>query len=334
MPSSPHIPKIILDTDPGGDDAFALLWLQSLARQGLADIVAVTATSGNVSAELTFAGASKLLKLGGFDGVEVGRGASRALKSSIDDAAHIHGADGMGNLSHTLPKSDRSFATARLSDDLLIENLTAYPGEITLVAIGPLTNLASVERKAPGILQSAKEVIIMGGAFQTYGNVTPTAEFNIAFDPEAAQTVLASCHNVVIIPLDVTHQVIFTPEMAAQVAQAHPQNPISAFIVVLSRFMTATASAYHETSKVAGFLVHDAVTLAYLFYPETLMFRRAQVMVETEGRWTRGQTLWDCRHTPKPLSNAWVATQVDSEWLLANLVEDLKYLTSIQSTYS
>lgn len=319
-------PKLIVDTDPGGDDALALLWLQSLARQGLAELLAVTTTSGNVGAALTFAGASKLLKLGGFDGVEVGRGVSKELDVAVEDAAHIHGADGMGNLSHTLPESDRPFATARSADDILIEHLTAHPGEITLVAIGPLTNLAAAERKAPGILQSARELVIMAGAFQTYGNVTPHAEFNIAFDPEAAQTVLASRRDLVIIPLDVTHQVIFTLDMAAQVAQVRPQNPVSTFIVVLSHFMTSTALAYHETKGTAGFLVHDAVTLAYLFYPETLTFRRAQVRVETQGTWTRGQILWDCRHSPKPSSNAWVALQADSEWLLANLVEDLKRL--------
>jgi inosine-uridine nucleoside N-ribohydrolase len=323
------IPKIILDTDSGGDDAVALLWLQSLAGQGLAEIVAVTTTCGNVSAELTFAGASKLLKLGGFDGIEVGRGVSRGEKFSIEDAAHIHGADGMGNLSHTLPNSDRTFAAARYSDDILIENLTAHPGEITLVAIGPLTNLAAVERKVPGILQTAKELVIMGGAFQTHGNVTPQAEFNIAFDPEAAQEVLASRRDIVIIPLDVTHQVIFTPSLATQITQANSQTSISSlstFLVALSRFMASTALAYRETKGISGFLVHDALTLAYLFYPETLTFRRAQVTVETQGIWTRGQTLWDCRHTSKSPSNAWVAIQTDSEWVLAHLIEDLKRL--------
>jgi inosine-uridine nucleoside N-ribohydrolase len=320
------IPTIIVDTDPGGDDAVALLWLQSLARQGLAEIVAVTTTGGNVRAELTFAGASKLLKLGGFDGIEVGRGVSSGLDYSVEDAAHIHGADGMGNLSHTLSKSDRTFASARHSDDILIEKLTAHPGEITLVAIGPLTNLGAVERKVPGILQTAKELVIMGGAFQTYGNVTPQAEFNIAFDPEAAQVVLASRRDIVIIPLDVTHQVIFTPSLATQITQANPQTSISTFLVALSRFMASTALAYHETKGISGFLVHDALTLAYLFYPETLTFRRAQITVETQGMWTRGQTLWDCRHTPKLPSNAWVAIQTDSEWVLANLIEDLKRL--------
>jgi inosine-uridine nucleoside N-ribohydrolase len=292
----------------------------------LAEIVAVTTTSGNVSAPVTFAGAAKLLTLGGFDGVEVGRGVAKSQEFEVDDAAHIHGADGMGNLSHTLPDSDRSFETARYSDEILIEMLSRHPGEITVVAIGPLTNLAAAETKHPGILSRAKEIVIMGGAFQTYGNITSEAEFNLAFDPEAAQVVFSSRSDLVVIPLDVTHQLLFTPDMAHHIAQVQPKNAIATFLVALCQFMVTTALAYRETKGVPGFLVHDAATLAYLFYPETLTFRRSQVQIETQGRWTRGKTVLDQRHQAKPTSNAWVALQADREWLLANLVEDLKSL--------
>lgn len=325
------IPKIIVDTDPGGDDSFALLWLQSLAKQGLAEIIAITTAKGNVSAHQTFRGASQLLNLGGFDRVEVGRGVDRGQGGA--DATYIHGADGMGNLSHTLPPPHRSFETARYSDDILIEKLQEMPGEITLIAIAPLTNLAAAEQKSPGILRRAKEIIIMGGAFQTPGNVTPEAEFNIAFDPEAAQIVFSSREDLVVIPLDVTHQLIFTPEMAAQLypvasGAIQRQSSIGQFIVALSDFMTKTSLIYRETKGVQGFLVHDAATLAYLFYPETLMFRRAQVNIETQGTWTRGKTIVDYRHSAKCSANAWVASQVDSVSLLAGMLEDLKCLTS------
>ncbi|HEY9642316.1 MAG TPA: nucleoside hydrolase, partial [Coleofasciculaceae cyanobacterium] len=174
-------PKIILDTDPGGDDSFAFLWLMSLAKRELAEIVAVTSVDGNVHARLTFAGSCKLLKLCGFDAVEVGRGLIGGSESDdVEDAGAIHGADGMGNLSHTLPDSDQSYESARYSDDLLIEKLKERPGEITIIAIGPLTNLAAAERKLPGVLNLAKEILVMGGAFQVPGNITPAAEFNIA----------------------------------------------------------------------------------------------------------------------------------------------------------
>ncbi|NDJ16177.1 nucleoside hydrolase [Myxacorys almedinensis] len=332
MNSQLNVPKIIVDTDPGGDDSFALLWLQSLAKQGLADIVAVTAAAGNVSAKRTFQGASRLLQLGGFDAVEVGRGVCRELEG-IGDAAYIHGLDGMGNLCQTLPASPRSFDTARSSDDILIEKLQAMPGEITLVAIAPLTNLASAEKKSPGILKRAKEIVIMGGAFHTPGNVTSESEFNIAFDPEAAQTVFASRNDLIIIPLDVTHQLIFTPTMAAQLHRPQTKRPftprqsqLAQFITTLCDFMTQTALAYRETQGLPGFLVHDAATLAYVFYPETLAFCRARVNVETQGIWTRGKTLIDSRHRAKSSANAWVASTVECASVLAIMLEDLKHL--------
>jgi inosine-uridine nucleoside N-ribohydrolase len=318
--------KIILDTDPGGDDAFALLWLQSLAKQGIAEIVAVTTVDGNVRARQTFSGASQLLALGNSDPVDVGRGVITDTESDIGEASHIHGKDGMGNLSETLPKPIHGYKKATFSDDLLIEKLNAAPDEIIVIAIGPLTNLASAERKSPGILKKAKEIIVMGGAFHTYGNVTPHAEFNIAFNPEAAQTVFSNRADIVVIPLDVTHHLIFTPEMAAQVRGVKPDSAIAKFVVSLCDFMTQTALAYRETKGVPGFLVHDAATIAYLFYPETLTFRRAQVSIETQGTATRGKTLIDDRHVPKVTANAWIATQVNEIETLAILIEDLKFI--------
>ncbi len=139
------------------------------------------------------------MALGGFDSVEVGRGVPVAGKAG-EDAAHIHGADGMGNLSTTLPAAANDYDTARFSDDIIIETLNAAPDEITLVAIAPLTNLASAEKKCPGILKKAKELVIMGGAFHCPGNVTPHAEFNIWYNPDAAAIVFNSRDDSVVIP--------------------------------------------------------------------------------------------------------------------------------------
>jgi inosine-uridine nucleoside N-ribohydrolase len=318
--------KLILDTDPGGDDSFAFLWLQSLAKQGLAEIVAVTAADGNVHAQYTFTGACKLLQLGGFPDVEVGRGVIGGSVGEVEDAGAIHGADGMGNLSHTLPASNQTYETARYSDDVLIDKLKQAPGEITIVAIGPLTNLAAAERKSPGILQLAKEIVIMGGAFAVPGNVTPEAEFNIAFDVDAAHLVFNQCNHLVVIPLDVTHQLIFTNEMAQRISAVNSHHSIAQFVMALCQFMVNSALAFRETRGQAGFLVHDAATLAYLFHPETLLFRRGRVHVETRGEWTRGKTILDRRHSAKSNPNAWVAMDVDSVNLLAVMIEDLKYL--------
>jgi inosine-uridine nucleoside N-ribohydrolase len=319
--------KIILDTDPGGDDCFAFLWLISLARQGKAEIVAVTSVDGNVSARLTFAGSCKILKLCGFDAVEVGRGVMGGSESDdVEDAGAIHGADGMGNLSHTLPELEQKYESARYSDDILIEKLTEFPGEITVLAIAPLTNLAAAEVKSPGIFNLAKEIVIMGGAFQVPGNITSEAEFNIAYDYAAAKLIFDRYIHLVVLPLDVTQNLVFTNEMAQHVAEVNFENAIAQFIVALCKFMVGTAMAFRETGGIRGFLVHDAATLAYLFYPETLLFRRTQVWIETQGEWTRGKTLFDDRHKTKVGANAWVAMQVDSVNLLAAMAEDLKHL--------
>ncbi|KAM3096698.1 nucleoside hydrolase [Phormidesmis sp. 146-12] len=328
MNSYSSIPKIILDTDPGGDDIFAFLWLQSLTRQGLAEIIAVTTTAGNVSAQKTFSSACQIMELNGFSHIEVGR--STLDSPSPEDATHIHGSDGMGNLSSTLPRPTRDYEMARKADDLLIEKLTAQPGEITLVAIGPLTNLAAAEKKSPGILQKAKEIVIMGGAFFCPGNVTPHAEFNLWFDPQAAAVVLDSRSDLVILPLDITRNLIFTREMAAAIVQTNPNtnpnSPLAKLIVNLCEFMIKTALSYRETNGISGFLVHDAATLSYLFYPETLRLQRAKVWVETKGEWTRGQTTIDLRHNAKQPANAWVALQVDQTKFFMSFVEDLKRL--------
>ncbi len=316
--------KILFDTDPGGDDVFALLWLQSLAKQGHAEIVAVTTVAGNVSAQYTFANACKTLALGGFGHVEVGR--SVPVDEGGDDASHIHGNDGMGNLSRTLPEPKRRLSEARRSDDIIIEKLNAAPGEIILVAVGPLTNLAAAEEKAPGILRKAKEVVIMGGAFRQQGNITPCAEFNIYCDPEAAQKVFASRDDIVVLPLDITKKVTFTTERAGAVAETAPDSRIARFLAGLCEFMARTSMSYRSTEGVRGFHVHDAATLAYLLYPETLSFRRAKVRVETKGEWTRGKTVLDDRHGAKTEANAWVALQVDATNLLAIMVEDFKVL--------
>lgn len=319
--------KIILDTDPGGDDIFALLWLLSLVKQGFVELIAVATAQGNVDANVTFACASQVLALTGFTEIKLGKGVIfNAIE--IGDAAYIHGNDGMGGLAQTLPQVFHDYATAPNSDDLIIEKLNAYPGEIILIAIAPLTNLASAEIKSPGILKKAKEIIIMGGAFQVPGNVTSQAEFNIAFNVEAAQTVFNSRNDIVVLPLDVTNQVILTPIMVQEITLLNPTNVTGKFIVQLTDFLTQTSLTYRQSEGKNGFLVHDAATIAYLFYPETLFLRRAKVEIETQGRFTKGQTIFDDRHVTKTHPNSWVALQVDAANLLASLIEDLKVLLS------
>ena len=316
--------KIIFDTDPGGDDIFALLWLLSLQKQGKAELIAVTTAEGNINSKLTFINASKVLSLGGFEQVELARGVT-VKKSQVADAAYIHGMDGMGNISNSLLAAKHDFDSAIYSDELIIDKLNAHPGEITIIAVAPLTNLAAAETKNPGILKKAKEIVIMGGAFKVPGNVTPHAEFNIFYNPEAAEKVFASCNNIVVLPLDITEKLIFTPEMAEDIVRNSESN-LTQFISDLCNFMTETNLRHRQTKGTKGFLVHDGAAVAYLFYPDTLLFRRAKVDIETKGNYTQGKTLFDERFTAKTDANAWVALQVDKVGLFASLLEDLNFL--------
>lgn len=317
--------KILVDTDPGGDDIFALLWLQSLVKKGVAELVGVTTADGNVGGEFTFRSACKVLEIGGFKDVEVGRAVPLNQPTS-EDAAHIHGGDGMGNLSQTLPEPTRQFNRARYADEMIIEALEAAPGEITIIGLAPFGNLAAAEAKKPGILTKAREIVMMGGAFKTRGNVTPVAEFNVGYNPEAAQRVLSSREDMVVVSLDVTREVIFRREMSEAIARVNPNHSLAKFILALTEFMIGSSLRYRETNGIEGFLVHDAVTVAYLFYPETLLFQRGLVGVEMEGKYSRGQTILEERPVAKTRANAWVSWQCDRDNLLASLVEDLKEL--------
>ena len=324
LKSKIQMTKIIFDTDPGGDDIFALLWLLSLQKQGLAELIAVTTAEGNINSKLTFINASKVLSLAGFEEVELARGVT-VKNSQVADAAYIHGMDGMGNISHNLPAAKHDFDNAVYADELIIDKLNAHPGEITIIAVAPLNNLAAAETKCPGILQKAKEIVIMGGAFKVPGNVTPHAEFNIFYNPEAAEKVFASCNNIVVLPLDITEKLIFSPEMAEDIVRKSESN-LTQFILNLCNFMTEANLRYRQTKGTKGFLVHDGAAVAYLFYPDTLLFRRTKVDIETQGNHTLGKTLFDERFTAKTNANSWVAFQVESNGLLASLLEDLTFL--------
>lgn len=315
---------IILDTDPGGDDIFALFWLWSLVQQGVAELVAITTAGGNVAADRTFANASQVLHLLGQSHIAIGRGTNPG--TATEDAAHIHGNDGMGNLSATLPTATHEFATAPMSADLIIDRLSAAPGTITLIAVAPLTNLAQAERQCPGILRQAREIVIMGGAFYHPGNVTPQAEFNLWFDPAAAVIVLQSRPDLVLLTLDVTHRLRLTPALLQTAIAGFDNQPRSHFLTQLCEFMVSTALGYRETNGIPAFLVHDAAAVGAVFYPELFSFKRAAVQIETQGQWTKGQTVLGDRRFASPNLNAWIALDVDESLFFTHLLSDLRQL--------
>lgn len=382
-PEATVMPQIIMDCDPGGDDVFALFWLLALHNKKICNVRAVTTTEGNVKAPLTFAAADKVLQLlsgtkstsdvavcaqtpadsrhGHRDArIAARRVYAEAIAAGVggggdgfSDAAHIHGCDGMGGLSQRLASGETHYAEAEESYERLIRELEHSPGEITILATGPLTNLADAERTRPGVLRKARRIIIMGGALPgTRGNITPLAEFNFAFDSAAAALVMedAGLEDIVLMPLDVTAQLVCTDAMVTDsLLQGHEvvkcttadgkYEPTACgagqFLHDLASFMFKTALQFKETDGQRGFLVHDASTVLALFYPECLQFTRAQVSVvvsEPKGRHhgidTNGMSFVDRRHCPKLKANAWVGTGIDSAGALSIMIEDLRQLLS------
>lgn len=380
-PEAAAVPQIIMDCDPGGDDVFALVWLLALRKQGVCDVRAVTTTEGNVKAPLTFAAADKVLQLFLSADVDVcaqtpadsrngDRGARTVARQAyaeavaegaggsgdgFSDAAHIHGCDGMGGLSQRLASGDTRYTEAEESYERLIRELDQHPGEITILATGPLTNLADAERARPGVLRKARRIVIMGGALPgTRGNITPLAEFNFAFDAPAAALVMedAGLEDIVLMPLDVTTKLVCTDSMVtdsllegrnvadgSQLSVEGMYEPTvdgaGRFLYDLSSFMFKTALQFKETDGRRGFLVHDASTILALFYPECLQFTRAMVSVavsEPKGRRhgidTNGMSFIDRRHCPKLEANCWVGVEIDAAGALSIMIEDLKQLLS------
>ena len=299
-------PQIIFDTDPGADDAIALLWLLALHAAGHIELHAVTTTSGNVDRRTVFANALRICALAGASALPVARGAACAGPH----AAHIHGADGLAGHSDMLPAASREFATAPPAERVLVDTLDAHPGELTLLAVGPLTNLAAAERLRPGCLRRARRIVLMGGSLGA-GNVTAHAEFNVYHNASAWRTVLnAALADVV--TLDVTRNVWLAESDLPQ-----PRAPSAAqrfFLAVAHSMASTTASR----GTAPGFLLHDAVAVAAVCYPPLLGFRDAALDVVVDDTARHGKLL---ERAPAP-PNARLATHADRRGLIATLLQD------------
>ena len=271
--------RILLDCDPGLDDALAILLAHGDPD---IDLVAITTVGGNVSLENTTRNALQLAEYLGMKGVPVAAGAATPLVRVAEDASHVHGAQGMG----TVRLPDPTLAPSSVhAVDLIIETLRSAPGTIHLVATGPLTNIALALRKEPAIAEWAASFVIMGGSF-TRGNATPAAEFNIYADPEAAAVVFAADWEVVMIGLDLTLQAIATAEIVDRMRELGRLG--DELLVPLSTFWNDP-----NDPDFRGQAVHDVVAVAYVVHPEWFESRPARVDVETDGRFTSGMTVVD-----------------------------------------
>ncbi|HBM14923.1 MAG TPA: nucleoside hydrolase [Lentisphaeria bacterium] len=274
--------KVIIDTDPGIDDTMAIML--ALKSPEL-ELVGLTAIYGNVSCDQSSINALKLLEIAGRRDIPVAKGSNVPLFIEPHRyATHVHGEDGLGNSNLPVPKGKVLDISAA---EFIVKMVLKNPGEITLVSIGPLTNIALAARIEPGIIKLVKEVVIMGGAATVRGNVTPVAEANIWQDPHAASIVFSAGWPLTMLGLDVTTKIIQTEEYLNEIYLANntATNLIKAVMPFYQNF-------YFKRFGSKNIHTHDPSTIAYLLNSKLFTVKPIPVFVETEGR-CAGQTVPD-----------------------------------------
>jgi purine nucleosidase len=273
--------KIIIDTDPGQDDAVAILL--ALASPEF-DVLGITVVAGNVPLPLTELNARKIVELSGRINIPVFAGCAVPIDRPLVTAEHVHGRTGLDG--PTLPDPKIQLHPQH-AVDFIIETLRAEP-DVTLCPLGPLTNIATALRRAPEIAQNIREIVLMGGGFFEGGNITPAAEFNIYVDPTAADIVLRAGIPTTMIPLDCTHQALTTaPRVAAFRALPNRAGPA---VAELTDFFERYDKEKYGS---AGAPLHDPCVIAYLLAPNLFQSRFVNVEIETKSPLTLGATVVD-----------------------------------------
>ncbi len=308
--------RIIIDTDPGQDDAIAILL--ALASPEL-DVAGITAVAGNVPLGLTQKNARKICELAGRTDVPVFAGASRPLLRPLVTAEEVHGKTGLDGPAlpePTMPLQDR------YAVDFIVETvMDAEPGAITLCALGPLTNIALALIRTPEIAARIGEIVLMGGGYFEQGNVTPSAEFNIYVDPHAADIVFKSGVKLVVMPLDVTHKALTTRARVEAIRTIG--SPVTAAAADLLDFYERYDERKYGTD---GGPLHDPCVIAWLLKPELFSGRDCNVAIETGSELTMGATVvdwWGVTDRPK---NAMVIRDIDADGFFALLTDRLARL--------
>jgi purine nucleosidase len=308
--------SIIIDCDPGHDDALAILL--ALGSPAELEVLAITAVAGNVPLALTEENARKVCELAGRPDVAVHAGCDRPLVRELVTAEYVHGRTGLDGAD--LPEPRMPLAPAH-AVDAIVELLRSHaPGTITLCPTGPLTNLALALRKAPDIVPRIKEVVLMGGATGE-GNITPSAEFNIYVDPHAAKIVFEAGVPLVMHGLDMTHQALVTPPRLEAIRALG--TPLSRAVADLLAFY----NGYDQTRRGrAGAPLHDPCVIAYLLRPALFGGRSCHVAIETHGEHTLGRTVVDWSRRTAKTPNATVIDEIDADGFFAVLTERLARL--------
>ncbi|MFI6419481.1 nucleoside hydrolase [Streptomyces sp. NPDC050842] len=321
---------VILDCDPGHDDAFNILLA---AAHPSVDLLAITTVAGNQSLEKTTLNARRVCEAAAIRDVPIAAGAAGPLHARPQGgplvAENIHGGSGLdgpnweptfGHGEPTVPQDPRDALT------LLRDTLTAHPAPVTLVPTGPLTNIATLLLAYPRLTACIERIVLMGGSVER-GNSTPAAEFNILCDPEAADIVFGCGVPVTMFGLNATHQVRATPEVVARLAALG--TPLSRLCVELLTYFTQT---YREVYGFDAPPLHDPLTVAHLIDPSLVSLVRAAVRVELAGTWTRGATVVDLDGVTGLPPNADVGMEVDAAGFWDLIVEAVRVLGSTRPT--
>ena len=306
--------KIIIDTDPGQDDAVAILL--ALASPEQLDLLGVVAVAGNVPLSFTATNARKVLELGGRPDLPVHAGCRRPMLRLPRTAEYVHGPTGLNGPDLPDPKMPLG---PQHGVDWLIDTVEAHaPGTITLCTLGPLTNIAMAFVKAPDLPGRLKRIVMMGGGCFEAGNVTPAAEFNIYVDPEAADVVLRSGVPITMLPLDLTHQVLSTPERIAAIRALGNRTGQA-----VADMLTFSEAFDRKKYGWPGAPLHDPNVIAWLLAPDLYQGREINVTVETASLLTLGATVADWwRVTDRP-RNVLYLRDVDAKGFYALLLKRL-----------
>ena len=307
--------RVIIDCDPGIDDALALIY--ALKSEKI-DVRAVTTVMGNAPLALTTANALKILELTGRVEVPVAKGADKPLRGSYRPSTILHGADGLGNTDLPLPKIKEQPIEAA---ELILSEAERSDGPLTLIQLGPLTNLATALQKVPEIVDSLEEVVVMGGAINVPGNVASTAEFNIHLDPEAARIVFDSGLRITLVPLDVTRKTLVQPGDLE--ALEHVKNPVTQFAFRAMKYYTG---ANRRVRGVEGCFLHDPLAVAIAEDRTIAQTKRLKIEVVTGDRPDRGRLISAELGSSPPKQTIQVCLDVDAEGFLHRFFERITTL--------
>jgi inosine-uridine nucleoside N-ribohydrolase len=306
--------RVLLDCDPGHDDAMAILLA---AASPALELVAITTVAGNQTLERTTLNARRVCSVAGIRDVPIAAGRDRPLVRELRVAAEIHGASGLDGVDWPAPSVPLD---ARDGVDVIVEAALSGPGPLTVVAVGPLTNVAAALRTSPEIARGIDRIAIMGGAIGL-GNVTPSAEFNIYVDPEAAHEVLSAGIPVTLVPLEVTHRALATDDVLGRIDALGTE--LAKASVALMRFF---ADTYRRVFDFPAPAVHDPCAVAAVLEPSVLRTRPMNVVVDVDSVLSAGRTVCDVHGITGRPANADVAVDldVDAFWnLMVGAIERL-----------